>query len=104
MPLRESLLSGRRSVRILERPAAARPRRLRTATRIDTATPALAIGEPSPGALHRLELVTHAPLARSPLAAMRHDLLGRLSQALDADPAAIMLINERRNELVVRAS
>jgi phosphoserine phosphatase RsbU/P len=67
-------------------------------------TPALATGETTPETLQRLELLTDAALAHISLGEMLYELLGRINEALGAEAAAIMLINERRNELVVRAA
>ena len=64
----------------------------------------LAAGETTAEALRRLQLVTDAALAHISLAELLHELLARVSDVLEAETAAIMLISERRNELIVRAS
>jgi phosphoserine phosphatase RsbU/P len=59
---------------------------------------------PTAESLRRLQLLTDAALAHISLTELLYELLGRVSELLDAETAAIMLLNEGRNELVVRAS
>jgi signal transduction histidine kinase len=54
--------------------------------------------------LRRLQLVTDAALAHLELDELLEELLSQIRDALDADTAAILLLDEARNELVARAA
>ena len=54
--------------------------------------------------LRRLQLVTDAALAHLELDELLDELLARIRDALDADTAAILLLDEERHELAARAA
>jgi signal transduction histidine kinase len=54
--------------------------------------------------LRRLQLVTDAALAHLELDELLDELLARIRDALDADTAAVLLLDEDRQELAVRAA
>ena len=64
----------------------------------------LAVGEATAATLRRLQLVTDAALAHISLEQLLHELLARVGELLEAETAAILLLSEVRDELVVRAS
>src|SRR5688572_32393757 len=54
--------------------------------------------------LRRLQLVTDAALATLDLEELLAELLARVRDALEADTAAVLLLDEARNELVARSA
>jgi K+-sensing histidine kinase KdpD len=62
---------------------------------------------PTPGdaeRLRRLQLVTDAALAHLDLDELLAELLARIRDALETDSAAVLMLDETRNELVARAA